>query len=89
MEWVDLSNSGTVTAFTVARRQFASLSVKVPVIFGLVHLDGADTSLLHYIKGVKPEEVAIGMRVEAEYAGERTGTINDITCFRAVNEERS
>jgi len=89
MKPVEVSNSGTVTAYTVARRQFASLPRKVPVIFGLVQLDGADTSLLHYIEGVDPDEMSIGLRVEAEYAEERTGNIRDIKCFRAIGQERS
>ena len=43
---------------------------------------GADTALLHYLDEVDPERVRIGMRVEARFAGERTGGIGDIAYFR-------
>jgi uncharacterized OB-fold protein len=85
-EWTDVSNEGTILAFSIARRQFASLpkGKKVPVIFGLVKLDGADTAMLHYLDEVKPEDVSIGMRVKAVFAGKRSGAIGDISHFKPV-----
>lgn len=82
-QWVSISDEGTVIAFAVARRQFASIPQdrKVPVIWGLVKLDGADTAMLHYLDGIKPENLAIGMRVKAVFSGERKGTIRDISHF--------
>ena len=68
-------------AYTVARRQLASLPRKVPVIFVLVRLDGADTALLHYLEGVDPGSVRIGMRVAARFAQERGARMQDIECF--------
>ena len=57
----------------MARRQFAAIPAdrKVPVIWALIKLDGADTALLHYLDEVKPEDVKIGMRVKAVFADER------------------
>jgi hypothetical protein len=83
-EWVKLSDEGTVVSFTVTRRQLAALPRKVPVIFALIRLDGADTALLHYLDGVSPEEVKIGMRVKARFAGERKARMQDIECFAPV-----
>jgi hypothetical protein len=85
MEWVDVSDEGTVLSFTVARRQLASLPKKVPVIFALIKLDGADTGMLHYLGDVKPEELKIGMRVKAKFAGERKANMQDIDYFAPVN----
>lgn len=81
MDWVECAREGTVLAFTVARRQLASLPRKVPVIFVLVRLDGADTALLHYLEGVDPGSVRIGMRVAARFAQERGARMQDIECF--------
>lgn len=85
-EWIKLSDEGTVLSFTVARRRFAAIpqDKKLPVIWGLVKLDGADTAMLHYLDGVKPENVSIGMRVKAVFADQRRGTIRDISHFQPV-----
>ncbi len=81
-EWVSVSDTGTVQAFTVARRQLAALSQKVPVCFALIKLEGADTALLHCLSEVDPADIKIGMRVKARFAEERSGTIKDIDYFR-------
>ena len=85
-EWVEVSDEGTLVSFSIARRPFASIpkEKKLPVIWGLVKLDGADTALLHYLDGMKPEEVRMGMRVKAVFAESRKGTIQDISHFRPV-----
>ena len=83
-EWIEVSHQGTVQSFTVARRQLASLSKKVPVIFGLIKLDGADTAILHYIEECDPDNISIGMRVEAQFSENRIGNINDILSFKPV-----
>ncbi len=85
-QWVDVSDEGEVVTFSIARRPFASIpkDKKVPVIWALVKLDGADTAMLHYLDEVKLEDVKIGMRVKAVFSGERKGTIRDISHFKPV-----
>ncbi|MFH1079661.1 MAG: Zn-ribbon domain-containing OB-fold protein [Pseudomonadota bacterium] len=85
-EWVTLADEGTVLSFTVARRRFAAIpnNKKVPVIWGLIKLDGADTAMLHYLDEIKPENVTIGMRVKAVFSEVRQGTIRDISHFKPV-----
>ena len=83
-EWVVLPGTGTVTAFTVARRQLAALPKPVPVIFALIALDGADTALLHHIGDVAPDAVHIGLRVTPVFADARTGGIMDIRHFKPL-----
>ena len=85
-EWVGVSDEGTVISYSVARRPLEAIPAdkKIPVIWGLIKLDGADTTLLHYLGDVKPEEVRIGMRVKAIFADSRTGTIRDISHFKPV-----
>lgn len=83
-EWVTLSDKGTVRSFTVARRNLRALPKEPPIIFGLIQLDGADTALLHFIDGIEPEKVTIGMRVAAQFAENRVGSIRDIDYFKPV-----
>ena len=79
--WTPVSTVGTVVAFTVARRQLAAIPEKVPVIFALIRLDGADTALLHTVAGTEPERIAIGMRVQACFSDQAGATINAISHF--------
>jgi uncharacterized OB-fold protein len=83
-DWVEVSDKGVLQSFTIARRQLAALGKSVPVIFGLIKLDGSDTSLLHYVDEVSEGEVKIGMRLEARFADERKGGILDIAHFHPV-----
>jgi uncharacterized protein len=81
MEWVEVSAQGVLESFTVVRRQLAALQRKAPVVFGLIRLDGADTSVLHYVEAGNHQEIKIGMRLMAKFSDERNGSINDIACF--------
>jgi uncharacterized OB-fold protein len=83
-EWVEVAPTGTLESFTVVRRQLAALPKKVPVAFGLIRLDGADTSLLHYLDEVAPEDIAIGRRFKACFASDPQGNILDITHFKPI-----
>ncbi len=83
-EWKEVSPVGTLITYTVVRRQLASLPRKAPVIYGLIRLEGSDTSLLHIIDEVKPEDVRTGMKLQAKFASERKGNIFDIEYFRPL-----
>lgn len=85
-DWVDIASEGTLISYSIARRQLESIpgDKKVPVIWGLIKLDGADTAMLHYLGDMNPEEVAIGMRVKAVFAEKRTGNVRDISHFQPV-----
>lgn len=77
-----LPGTGTVTGFTVARRRLAALcDRKLPVIFALIQLDGADNAFLHMIGGCAPEDVKIGMKVKPVFAEEPKGGVLDIAHF--------
>ena len=82
--WVEVSDEGTLMSYTVARRQLAALPKPVPVYFGLVKLDGADTGLLHFIENVDDREIRIGMRMKIKFSHQRKGTLNDIEGFVPV-----
>lgn len=85
--WTAVSNEGTVTAFTVARRQLAAIARPVPVVFALIRLDGADTALLHTIGRIDPDRVSIGMRVRACFSREAGATMAAISHFEPAEEK--
>ena len=82
--WVEVKNTGTVTAVAGVTRPLDHLHPSdTPFAFVLVKLDGADTALAHIVIE-DHEQVKVGSRVEAVWADERTGTIRDIARFRLV-----
>ena len=84
-EWVEVSNQGTVQYYTIVYGLAAPWAKhEVPFGVGLIKLDGADTGLLHYILGVKFDELKNGIRVEAVFRDEREGYITDISHFKPV-----
>ncbi len=89
-EWVEVSRRGTVRAFTAVHLPFLDPSTGQPraVPFGmaLIQLDGADTTLNHYLEGIELAKVRIGLRVEAVFRQERQGAISDLVYFKPVEE---
>ena len=63
--YVQVEGSGTVHTYTVLHKNLDGSPKEEPVIMAVVRLDGTDGGVVHYLGGVKPAEVYIGMRVEA------------------------
>lgn len=85
-DWVEVSDIGTLVSFTIVREPGMLQPIARPYVVGLVKLDGADTSLVHYLGEVDPEAVKIGMRVRAVLAEERAGNIWDIRYFKPTGD---
>jgi hypothetical protein len=86
-EWLELPHEGAVEAFTVAWQGFTGGPTPPYAIAG-IRLDGADTMLMHYVRGLDLSDPASvraqlppGSRVRAVWAPERTGQILDISHF--------
>ncbi len=82
-EWVDVGPGGRIEAFTMVYEAFQNLP-DPPYAFGYVLLDGADTALGGYFKGVDltvPAKAAdalkIGTRVNTIFAEQRKGEMLD------------
>ena len=82
-DWVEVGPGGVIEAFTIVYDKFNNLP-DPPYAFGYVMLDGADTGLGGFFKGVDltdPEAAAarlwIGTRVVARFAERRTGDVLD------------
>jgi uncharacterized OB-fold protein len=68
---------GTLESWTVAHRDVDGNTLDAPVTYALVRLDGADTVLLHRLLA----PAAIGARVRAVVAPDRSASIHDIEGF--------
>lgn len=85
-EWVEVADSGVITAAAIVREPIERLHpCAAPFAFVLVRLDGADTALAHVVTE-RLERVKVGARVQAVWAPDdrREGSIRDIECFRII-----
>lgn len=88
-EWVEVSDKGTIVAFTVVwfphiDPNTGKLREPSPYTSVWVRLDGADTYLMHYLDETDEKKIKIGMRVQAVFAEERKGSIHDIKHFEII-----
>ncbi len=91
-EWVEVKDTGIVRAFTVVHTPIIDPATgqprPAPYGMALIQLDGADTTLNHYLSENDPALLRIGMRVRAVWREERSGTLSDIVHFVAVVSEQ-
>ncbi len=81
--WIQLSGNGVLTNYTKVHYHEPALHPQdPPLIYGMIKLDGADTSLLHLLGEIDEENLHEGMRLEPVFKEERTGHIKDIKYFR-------
>jgi hypothetical protein len=84
--YVDVPNRGTVETFTISYENYDGSPKDNPTIVAMVVLEGTDGGLVHWLGEIDPEEVMIGMVVEAVFKpeNEREGSILDIKYFKPV-----
>lgn len=87
-DWIPVRDEGTLEAWTVVHLPILDARTgeprPVPYGMGLVRLDGADTTLNHYLAESDPDRLAIGRRVRAVWHDELHGGLDDIRCFEVV-----
>jgi uncharacterized OB-fold protein len=85
---VALPDTGIVTTFCVVSVPFTGQRVTPPYVAAAVLLDGADIAFQHLILGCPPDEVRMGMRVQAVWKPrEQWGpTPENIDHFRPTGE---
>jgi uncharacterized OB-fold protein len=83
-EWMDVGTRGEVDTFTILHANPDGSFRATPEVIAFVRL--GDGGLVHLLGDVAPEDVTIGMRVEAVLRPptERQGSIRDIAYFRPV-----
>jgi uncharacterized OB-fold protein len=82
-EWVEVGPGGQIEAFTIVYEAFRGLP-DPPYAFGYVMLDGADTAIGGFFKGIDLQDpaaaakrLAIGTRVMTKFAEKRKGEVLD------------
>lgn len=85
--WVTMPDTGQVNTYSISYIATDTTRLKAPTIPAVIELDAAGNSgFLHILGEVKPDEVKIGMRVKAVWAGpeRRRGSITDILYFKPI-----
>jgi hypothetical protein len=82
-EWVKVGPGGQIEALTIVYERFNNLP-DPPYAFGYVLLDGADTALGGYFKGIDltdpqaaADKLKVGTRVTTTFAADRKGEMLD------------
>jgi uncharacterized OB-fold protein len=81
-EWVDVGTTGEVHTFTLLFENYDGSPRQEPEI--VVFVSFGDGGIIHRLGEVEPQDVTIGMQVEAVFKpqSERTGSILDIEYFK-------
>jgi hypothetical protein len=77
-EWMRLPMKGEIWTFSVMLFSATAFMEQLPFVLAYVKVEGADTALPMQIKGVKPEDVYIGMELDIKFVDEPTGDLMDL-----------
>jgi uncharacterized OB-fold protein len=82
-EWVEVGPAGHIETFTIVYEAFNGLPPP-PYAFGFIQLEGADTAIGGFIRGLEltdpskaTEKLAVGAKVMTQFSEKRTGDILD------------
>ncbi|MBK5106953.1 MAG: Zn-ribbon domain-containing OB-fold protein [Anaerolineales bacterium] len=88
--YLPLSDTGTVNTFSLCYVTWDVQRIKEPEIPAVIEIDGASPlhGIMHKLGDVKPDDVSIGMRVQAVWkpADQREGAVTDILYFKPIKE---
>jgi uncharacterized OB-fold protein len=90
-EWVEVSQQGILLTYAVAYQGNAVQPSALPITYGIVQLDGADTGFVHMLGEVAPAQLKVGMKVKAVFKvkKERVASILDIKYFKPIGIKRA
>jgi len=82
--WVEVGSTGTVQTYSVCHVAWDMRPLETPQMPAVISIDGSDGGFLHLLGEVDPNDVTVGMAVEAvwKHDDEREGSILDIAYFR-------
>lgn len=85
-QYIDVGTEGFVESFTISFKHLDGTDRREPRILAMIRIDGTDGGLIHYLVGIDPEDIAIGLRVRAVFNPRRTrtGSIEDIVGFEPM-----
>jgi uncharacterized OB-fold protein len=81
-DWLDVGTIGDIVTFTFVHVALDGSRLEKPEIIAFIRL--GDGGLIHRLGEIEPEQVAIGLMVEAVFQpkSKRTGSILDIKYFK-------
>jgi len=83
---ITLSGRGTLISYTTAHVKLDGngnfQDLEKPEIIGAIKLDKADSTIFMPLEGIKPKDVAEGLKVKAQWREENKGELSDIRCFK-------
>jgi len=86
--WLPVADEGELVAFTVVHlpiRDGRTGEMRPsPYGMGLIRLDGADTTLNHFLSENDPDKLRLGMRVRAVWRPDLVGAMDDIVHFEVL-----
>ncbi|MCP4628887.1 MAG: Zn-ribbon domain-containing OB-fold protein [bacterium] len=88
-EWVEVGPEGSLISFTVVYRGENHHPKEAPLAYGIIRLDGADTSFVHLLAETDEAQLQPGRRVRAVFSEKRIGHILDIKHFEAIGTDVS
>lgn len=82
-KYFDVGTVGYVESFTVSFKNMDGSDKPIPRILAAIRIGGTSGGLIHYLEGIDPDDVGLGMPVEAIFKpkAKRTGSIDDIIGF--------
>lgn len=89
-ELVELSDTGTIVAFSVVNYPFIDPATgkqrPIPYTYGYINLDGSDNIFSHLINETDESKIKVGMKVRAVFKdpAEMEGNIQDIRYFEII-----
>lgn len=88
--YIDVGTVGYIESYTLSFVEMDGSARDKPRILAMIRIDGTDGGLIHYIEGIGPENVAIGLEVQAIFKpkNRRKGSIEDIIGFGPVKKRR-
>lgn len=66
-EPIEIGHTGTLVTYSVTNVPSKNIDLELPYVNAEVLLDGADTTTMFLMRGVKPDEVRLGMRVQLHW----------------------
>jgi uncharacterized protein len=89
-ELVELSDTGTIRAFSVVNYPFidpaTGMQRPIPYTYGYINIDGSDNIFSHLIDETDESKIKVGMKVRAVFKdpAEMEGNIQDIRYFEIM-----
>ncbi|MHC5037943.1 MAG: Zn-ribbon domain-containing OB-fold protein [Planctomycetota bacterium] len=80
---VKVPNLGSLEAFTICHEDYDETPKEEPTLVVRIQMEGTEGGIFHWLKGVDPEDLLIGMPVKAKFKPkkDRVGSLLDIAYF--------